>query len=143
MPKVITESKRKNPTRETKRRVREVIDKIRKSWQKDEIYAWLQETYDVSERTCYDYYHDAQKILQENLPEPELVDQIRNEQIARITLIMKTSMEKGDNKSALKAADMLNKIAALYTEKQDINITSDVIRFEFDTLDRAENKENE
>lgn len=79
------------------------------------------------------YYHDAQKILQDNLPDPVLVDKIRNEQIARITSLARKAEEKGDTKNVLRALDMLNKIAGLYTEKQEVKVTSDTIRFEFDT----------
>jgi len=71
--------------------------------------------------------------LQDNLPDPELVDKIRNEQIARVTALARKAEENGDTKNALKALDMINKIAGLYTEKQEVNITSDTIKFEFDT----------
>lgn len=134
MPKTtITKAVSTNPTTETKTRIRQILDRIRKNWQKDEIVEWVRSEYGVSEITASRYYHDAQKILQDNLPDPELVDKIRNEQIARVTAIARKAVENGDTKNALKALDMLNKIAGLYTEKQEVNITSDTIRFEFDT----------
>lgn len=136
MPKTtITKPKSANPTTETKTRIRQILDKIRKNWQKDEIIDWVRNEYGISELTACKYYHDAQKILQDNLPDPELVDKIRNEQIARVTALARKADEKGDTKNALKALDMLNKIAGLYTERQEVNITSDTIRFEFDTRD--------
>lgn len=134
MPKTtITKSVSTNPTTETKTRIRQILDRIRKNWQKDEIVEWVKSEYGVSDITARRYYHDAQKILQDNLPDPELVDKIRNEQIARITALARKADENGDTKNALKALDMLNKIAGLYTEKQEVNITSDTIKFEFDT----------
>lgn len=134
MPKTtITKAVSTNPTTETKTRIRQILDRIRKNWQKDEIVEWVRSEYGVSEITARRYYHDAQKILQDNLPDPELVDKIRNEQIARVTALARKAVENGDTKNALKALDMLNKIAGLYTEKQEVNITSDTIRFEFDT----------
>lgn len=134
MPKTtITKPKSANPTTETKTRIRQILDRIRKNWQKDEIVEWVKSEYGVSEITACRYYHDAQKILQDNLPDPELVDKIRNEQIARVTALARKAAENDDTKNALKALDMLNKIAGLYTEKQEVNITSDTIKFEFDT----------
>ena len=134
MPKTtITKAKSPNPTTETKIRIRQILDRIRKNWQKDEIVDWVKSEYSVSDITARKYYHDAQKILQDNLPDPELVDKIRNEQIARVTALARKADEQGDTKNALKALDMLNKIAGLYTEKQEVNVTSDTIKFTFDS----------
>lgn len=134
MPKTtITKANSPNPTTETRARIRQILDKIRKNWQKDEIIEWARSEYGISERMVIRYYHDAQKILQDNLPDPVLVDKIRNEQIARITSLARKAEEKGDTKNVLRALDMLNKIAGLYTEKQEVKVTSDTIRFEFDT----------
>lgn len=136
MPKTtITKRVSQNPTTETKTRIRQILDRIRKNWQKDEIVEWVKSEYGVSEITACRYYHDAQKILQDNLPDPMLVDRIRNEQIARITAQAKKAEDKGDTKNVLKALDMLNRIAGLYTEKQEVKVTSDTIKFEFDTRD--------
>lgn len=127
-----------NPTAETKARVREAVKKLKRNWQKDEVIEWAKGEYGVSERTALRYYQEAQRMLQENVPDPEFVKQVRSEQIARITALARKADEKGDTKSALKALDMINKITGLYTEKQEVNITSDTIRFEFDTRDEEQ-----
>lgn len=132
MPKTtITKANSPNPTTETKTRIRQILDRIRKNWQKDEIVEWVKSEYGVSEITACRYYHDAQKILQDNLPDPELVDKIRNEQIARVTAIARKAVENGDTKNALKALDMLNKIAGLYTEKQEVDVKVNEWKFEY------------
>ena len=70
--------------------------------------------------------------MEENEPLEEFALQVRDEQIARITEIYKTALERNNYNAALKALDMLNRIGALYTDTKNLEITGEMIKFEFD-----------
>ena len=121
-----------NPNVTTKQRIREALKLIKKGWQKNEIEEYFEEKYDLTQRAAYDYYHDALVMLESNHPLEEFAQQVRDEQIARVTDIYKTALERNNLNAALKAADMLNKINGLYKEEHDVRYLGDFIRFKFD-----------
>lgn len=120
-----------NPTEETKRRIKEVLSKVRKAWTKLKIMDWLCETYNLSERQAYDYYHDALYWLQQAHSNEDDAKTIRAEQIERITTMMNEALDAKDFKTATKCQEMLNKIYQLYVEKKEVNVTADTIHFKF------------
>lgn len=121
-----------NPNVTTKKKIREALSLIKKGWQKNEIEEYFEEKYDLTQRAAYDYYHDALVLLEQNHPLEEFAQQVRDEQIARVTDIYKTALERNNLGIALKAADMLNKINGLYKDEHDIRLLGDMIRFKFD-----------
>lgn len=121
-----------NPTDEARRKIREVLKLIKKGWQKNDIYDYFREHYNIRQRQAYDYYHDALCLMEDNEPLEEFALQVRDEQIARITDIYKTALERNNFNAALKALDMLNRIGALYTDTQNLQVTGEMIKFEFD-----------
>lgn len=121
-----------NPNVTTKKKIREALSLIKKGWQKNEIEEYFEEKYDLTQRAAYDYYHDALVMLEANHPLEEFAQQVRDEQIARVTDIFKTALERNNLGIALKAADMLNKINGLYKDEHDIRLLGDMIRFKFD-----------
>lgn len=122
-----------NPTEETKKRIKEVLDKVRKAWTKLKIIDWLCETYNLSDRQAYDYYHDALYWLQQAHSNEDEAKAIRAEQIERITNMMDEALSVKDFKTATKCQEMLNKIYQLYVEKKEVTVTNDVIKFKFDS----------
>lgn len=121
-----------NPNVTTKMKIREALKLIKKGYQKNEIEEFFEEKYGLTQRMAYDYYHDALVMLEKNHPLEEFAQQVRDEQVARITEIYKMALERNNLSAALKAADMLNKIGGLYKEEHDVRYLGDVIRFQFD-----------
>lgn len=121
-----------NPTDEARRKIRDVLKLIKKGWQKNEIYDYMLEHYGIRQRDAYDYYHDALCLMEQNEPLEEYALQVRDEQIARITDIYKTAMERNNFNAALKAADMLNRIGALYSDTTNLQVMDGMIKFSFD-----------
>lgn len=121
-----------DPTDEARRKIKDVLKLIKKGWQKNEIYDWMLENYGMKQRQAYDYYHDALCLMEENEPLEEYALQVRDEQIARITDIYKTAMERNNFNAALKAADMLNRIGNLYSDTTNLQVTGEMIKFSFD-----------
>ena len=113
-------------------KIREALKLIKKGYQKNEIEEFFEEKYGLTQRMAYDYYHDALVMLEKNHPLEEFAQQVRDEQVARITEIYKMALERNNLSAALKAADMLNKIGGLYKEEHDVRYLGDVIRFQFD-----------
>lgn len=121
-----------NPTPETKRRKKEILQKVRKGVSKRKIADWLMDTYELSERQAYKLIRDTLKDLQEAASEISVSD-IKAEYIERIEDMLETALKEKDSKTALKCQDMLNKINQLYVDKKEVEITNDVIKFSFDS----------
>lgn len=122
-----------NPTAETKKRIKEVLKKIRKAQSKIDIVDWLCETYGIGEKQASDYYHDALYLIQNSHSNEEDAAVIREEQIDRIKFLMDDALKAGDRKTVTKCQDMLNRIYQLYVEKKEVTVTNDVIKFKFDS----------
>ena len=128
MKKLILE----NPTPETKKRIIQVLERIRKGQPKSKIVKWLKDEYDIYDQQAYKYIHDAYYYI-ENSNNIEDVDiqATKASQIERIESILENAIDKNDTKSALKALDMLNKINQLYVEKQEVDLKIKDMVFKF------------
>lgn len=124
--------KMETPTLESEKRIREVLELIKRGYQRNEIYDALSEKYGVGNQQSWEYYHDALVLMSENEPLEEFANQVRMEQIERITNLYKEAREKNNMKAALSALDMLNKIHGLYNETRNLTVTADMIKFKFD-----------
>lgn len=134
MPKPYAKIQRKieSPTLESEKRIREVLSLIKMGYQRNEIYDTLKEEYGVGPQQSWEYYHDALVLMSENEPLEEFANQVRMEQIERITNLYKVAREKNNMKAALAALDMLNKVHGLYNETRNLTVTADMIKFKFD-----------
>lgn len=95
----------------------------------------LIEKYGISDKRAVRILKEAYaQIVEYN---EKMADKIAAVQLARVEEILEECMETKDRAQALKAIDIINKMFCLYVEKQDINVHSDVIKFEFDTADNT------
>lgn len=122
----------KNPTSETQRRKREIIEKIREGLGKSKIIDWIKDTYSIKLKQALRLYREALIDLQEISESLDLTN-LRTEYIERIESWIEKAVNSGDMKTAIKCQDMLNKMNSLYTEKQEITLTNEVIKFKFDS----------
>lgn len=121
----------KNPKEETKRRQKEILDRIRTGESRSKTLQYLKDTYNLKDRQATRLYHDSLEILQASTNIN--IDEIRSQYIERIEALFESSVAKGDINSALKAQEMLNKMNGLYTDKQEITLKNEVIKFKFDS----------
>lgn len=99
---------------------------------KRKVADWLEERYEISDAQAFRIIRDALKDLQDSTKDFDTSD-IKAEYCERLNSWIETAVKEKDMKTAMKCQDMLNKINQLYIEKQDINITSDTIKFTFDS----------
>lgn len=120
-----------NPTLETKKKLLETMELIRKGMPKSKIIRELAKKHDVEEERAYLWYHDAMMMI-ENANNVEDIDAetIKALQIERIEDILETTK---DVKLRLKAIDMISKLYQLYVEKQEVKVSADTIKFSFDS----------
>ena len=79
----------------------------------------------ISMWTAKEYVKDAMKYLAEN--EEEAREYYRDIQVSRLENILENAMEAGQYKEATLATEQLSKLHGLYTEKKDINITTEFV----------------
>lgn len=118
-----------NPTVETKKKLIETMDLIRKGMPKSKIIRELAKKYDVEEERAYKWYHDAM-IMIENANNVEDIDAetIKALQIERLEDILENAK---DDKTRLKAIDMISKLYQLYVEKQQVDVQVTDMKFKF------------
>lgn len=88
----------------------------------------LQDRWECSQRSAYEYIRDAMDALVRDNEEVE--EQTRIKQIERLEYIAAEALERNNTSDALKAYEQLNKIYGLYNEKKEIKVDADV-RFDF------------
>ena len=131
-PKPPTLSKQKKPpvvkakrdTKHTDRTkqywiVRETMKRIKWGWSKAEVYEWLDTDTSINTESKRIYYKAALAAIDSRLTSQ--AKDIAEVNKARLEAIFDESVEIGDRKSALKAIDMLNKMAGLYVEQLKID----------------------
>ena len=118
-----------NPTLETKKKLLETMELIRKGMPKSKIIRELAKKHDVEEERAYLWYHDAMMMI-ENANNVEDIDAetIKALQIERLEDILETS---NDVKLRLKAIDMISKLYQLYVEKQQVDVQVNEMKFKF------------
>lgn len=118
-----------NPTLETKKKLLETMDMIRKGMPKSKIQRVLAKKYDVEESRAYLWYHDAMMMI-ENANNVEDVDAetIKALQIERLEDILENTTNE---KIRLKAIDMISKLYQLYVEKQEVDVQVTDMKFKF------------
>lgn len=86
--------------------------------------------WDVSMSTARRYVTYALKCLVDIYKE-ENEEEVKQYYKTRIEEIMKNALEAGNNKVALSAIEMLNKMNGFYSEKKEINLNDGQINFNF------------
>lgn len=119
-----------NPTAETKRRKREVLEKYRKGWSRKKISDYLEDTYNISRVQAFKIIHDAILDLCESTKDVDY-EEVRKTQLERAEELLEIAREKNDIKSAIKAQDMINRLNNLYIEKQEIKADIETWTFEY------------
>lgn len=87
-------------------------------------------TYDLGFSQAQRLYRESLRDLLESFNDSD-IEEIKLEYTERVESWVEKSVNSGDINTALKAQDMLNKLQGLYTEKKDINLSTDNITFEF------------
>lgn len=113
-------------------RLNEVIDLLRKGTSRAKCTEFLMNKYGLSEKQSRKYLHDAFTKIYEasNIINPE---ELKMLYIDRIESLMNQAIEGNRLQIAAKLQDMLNKMNGMYVDKQEINVTSDNIKFKFDS----------
>lgn len=128
-----------NPRLDTKQRVQQVLELIRKGWSKSRIIDKIMKDWNLTKTPAWRYYHDAIVIISEKFD--ETVEDIKNIQLERIESILKSALESNDRRNALSAIDMINKLYALYVEKQEVK--ADISEWKFKFGNNETENENE
>ena len=86
-------------------------------------------------RECaYKYLHDAVYYMQEgsDLIEDE-AEAARLIQRERLENIIEATIDSEQYNTAMRAIDLINRLENLYVERQEVKVTSDTIKFTFDS----------
>ena len=110
----------KKQKKDTQAKLREILKKVNKGWQRDEIVEFISGKYGYSESYCNHLYYKAFRLLEETEPMSDLVEKTKNEALTRATSLYKDALEKQDYKTATRCLEMINKLNGLYTEKHEI-----------------------
>lgn len=106
-----------------------VLERLRDFIPKKEIVKELMEKYGMSVRNA-EYRVRALYKRTEKASEVALQN-LRVIQLNRLEAIMERAVQRNDFKSAVSAADLINKMYGLYDNKVKVEITKDVIQFKF------------
>lgn len=112
-------------------RTNELVQLIRKGKSKAKLIEYAKEEWGVNENMATKYIHDACLKL-ESYYEKE-AQKAKVVQLERIESILEDALNSKDNKTALSALDMINKLYSLYVDKQEVKVDSDTIKFTFDS----------
>lgn len=116
--------------------IREVFDKLVDGVSRPEIKRQIAEKYDIS-------IQQANKLVQKAYKQQIVLDEkelcaLRFLQLNRLERVYNECINRRDYKSAVQAADIINKLFSLYETKHKVEITKDVIQFKFAEFNEAE-----
>ena len=83
----------------------------------------------VSLKTMYKWVKTALESLTED--NEEFKQKIMDIQFERLSFISEAAVQDGDYTTALKAYDQLHKLMGLYSEKKELEVKNDIIKFDF------------
>lgn len=115
---------------EMEARKRWVAGLFRKGFSKTQVTEKIEEKYGVKPCQAAIYCREAYKYLKEN--EDAFVKNLRKIQLERLENMLSQAMDRGDLKTANDICNTINKTFGLYETKIKADITSNVIRFQFD-----------
>lgn len=106
-----------------------IFDLIRQNLSKRRVKEELKERWGIADRTFEEWYKDALEVIIED--GKDFVKTAREQIIMRLEGVAESAFNNGDNSTALKAIDQLSKIFGLYTEKKEVTLNNDIIKFDF------------
>ena len=98
----------------------------------------LMDKYEMSNRQAYMYIRDAYEYSTE-LSDKQILA-LKTLQLGRLEHIMDRALKRNDLKTAVTAADTINKLYGLYDNKVKVEITKDIIQFKFADQPTADEK---
>lgn len=104
-----------------------VLDYIGQGLSKRRTMEELCERWEIGMDTARKYYD----LALEELNCDDVIESIRNKYIERLERMVEYCAEKGDMQNALKAQEQLNKIGGFYTERKQVEVSGDEIKFKF------------
>lgn len=107
-----------------------ISEELVKGRPRPDIRKEIMTKYQLSQATANRYVRYTYKKNLE-LDEKELAG-LRFLQLNRLEKVYNEAMSRGDLKSAVNAADVINKLFNLYENKYKVEVTKDVIKFQFD-----------
>lgn len=107
-----------------------ISEELVKGRPRPDIRKEIMTKYQLSQATANRYVKYTYKKNLE-LDEKELAG-LRFLQLNRLEKVYNEAMSRGDLKSAVNAADVINKLFNLYENKYKVEVTKDVIKFQFD-----------
>jgi len=126
-------------TKDTQAKIREVLQKIRRGWQRDEIVEYMVGKYQISESYANGLYYKSFKIIEEKEPFDDLVNKTKDEAITRATSLYKEALNQNDLRTATKCLEIINKLNGLYTEKHELK--QEVTTWSYEYGNSEENNE--
>lgn len=106
-----------------------ILNECQQCTTRRDIVDKLVEKYNMTTRQAYRYIRTAYQQAIE-LSEKEIVT-LKMIQLGRLEHLMDRALKRNDIKSAVAAADTINKLYGLYDQKVKVEITKDVIQFKF------------
>lgn len=106
-----------------------IINECQQCTTRRDVVDKLVEKYNMTTRQAYRYIRTAYQQAIE-LSEKEIVT-LKMIQLGRLEHLMDRALKRNDIKSAVAAADTINKLYGLYNQKVKVEITKDVIQFKF------------
>lgn len=131
---------RKKQKKETLVKLREILQKVKKGWQRDEIVEFISGKYGHSESYANALYYQAFRLLEEQEPMGDLVEKTKNEALTRATSLYKDALAEKDYKTATRCLEMINKLNGLYTEKHEIKQDITTWTYEYNGENNEENQ---
>jgi len=110
-------------------RTNELMKLIRQGKSKAKLIEYAKNEWGVNELNASKYIHDACLKL-ESYYEKE-AEKAKVIQLERVESILEDALKSKDNKTALSALDMINKLYSLYVDKQEVDHKVSEWKFEF------------
>ena len=100
-----------------------------KDMDRDEVISIVSERFNYAESTSTEIYQQAMKSV-ERWKSMD-TETIKSRNLQRLDKLVNDTIDDNDRNNLIKAIDLQNKTAGVYVDKKDVNISSDVIKFQF------------
>lgn len=108
-----------------------ILEWIKEGKSKSTILTSIKTEFNVGRTQSYRLFHSV--LLDISSTVDIDISETKSLYIERIEGMLEKALNSGDIKTALRCQDQLNKIQGLYTEKQELTVTNDIIKFNFDS----------
>jgi polyhydroxyalkanoate synthesis regulator phasin len=115
---------------ETQLRLNQVVEWLRKGYSRRKCIDEIIKKWNFSETQARKYVHDAFIMIYE-ASKVASNDELREQYIDRMEELLSDALSRGKFEVATRLMDMLNKISGMYTEKQEVDVTVNDMKFKF------------